>query len=60
MAPRMRFVRLHRMWKFLELMHPKDTGSPGQGVLNTPIFKTSAVIRAWLPRLRFATVGNAF
>jgi hypothetical protein len=38
-----------RIVKELELMLPKK-----------PVFKTGAVIRAWLPRLDIATVGNAF
>jgi hypothetical protein len=39
MAPRMRFVQSLRIGEILELMLPKK-----------PVFKTGAVIRAWLPR----------
>lgn len=43
-----------------ELMRAEHTGCLGLQFPKKPVFKTGAVIRAWLPRLIFATVGNAF
>jgi hypothetical protein len=48
-APRTRLIRSPRFVKTLELVSA-----------STPVFKTGAVVQAWLPRLRVATVGNPF
>ena len=60
MAPRMRCVQFRRIDVTLELMLPKKPVNLVFSFTKKLVFKTGAVIRAWLPRLRIATVGNAF
>ncbi len=60
MAPRVRFVQSRRIDETLELTRPRTLVGLAVSFTKKLVFKTSAVIRAWLPRLRIATVGNAF
>jgi hypothetical protein len=56
----MRFIQSPQFVEIFELMGANTPVNLVLGVYNTPIFKTGAVVQAWLPRLRIFTVGNAF